>query len=117
MRKYRCSFPGCHILQDSPGFCEYHIKYKKEVKPYQKAIRFNQELYHTARWKELRKYKLSINPSCQICGSTERLEVHHNVPPKGSEELFFDVNNLTVLCNKCHRMVTNAEVYNERQRK
>jgi 5-methylcytosine-specific restriction protein A len=35
--------------------------------------------------------------------------VHHITPPKGDEELFFDRNNLTVLCESCHARMTSAE--------
>lgn len=41
---------------------------------------------------------------CRECGARGPLEVHHIVPVAGSasNELFYDMNNLVVLCTDCH---------------
>jgi predicted HNH restriction endonuclease len=54
------------------------------------------------------------NPRCEICGVGKAdgaiLEAHHREPPRGDEERFFDENNLAVLCQPCHRVITAREI-------
>jgi 5-methylcytosine-specific restriction endonuclease McrA len=58
-------------------------------------------------------------PRCDICGAAKEdgaiLEVHHREPPRGDEGMFFDENNLMVLCQSCHRVITVREIQ-ERKR-
>lgn len=51
-------------------------------------------------WKELRKLKLSTNPSCEDCGSSFRLEPHH-LQYKNLYDV--EVSDLKTLCRKCHK--------------
>ena len=39
---------------------------------------------------------------CTMCNSTEDLCVHHKIKMKPSDERYNDIENLTVLCRKCH---------------
>lgn len=111
MQLYKCKGPGCSIILKSPGYCQYHIKDKVEKKPFQNAKRYNTHLYQTSRWKKLRREILLENKCCQMCGSTLQLEVHHRVRPKGEEELFFDKDNLVLVCEVCHRKLTANETH------
>lgn len=43
------------------------------------------------------------NYTCQECGATEKLEVHHKKPVNGFPELIVDVDNGQTLCHKCHQ--------------
>ena len=47
------------------------------------------------------------------CGATERLSVHHIVPPRngGSD----DTTNLTTLCVRCHRAADRLARHAEKQ--
>jgi len=55
----------------------------------------------SALWREIRAEKLKMNPSCQKCGSTKRVNVHHkNYDSLGLEDLKRD---LQTLCEYCHR--------------
>jgi len=54
----------------------------------------NREVYHKIA---------SEQPYCQLCGSTEWLEIHHIV--YRSENGSNDERNLIRLCKKCHMMV------------
>lgn len=64
------------------------------------------ELYHeylqTEHWQVKRKEALArAGDKCQVCSSTERLEVHHNSYDNLGGELRTD---LVVLCRKCHEL-------------
>jgi 5-methylcytosine-specific restriction protein A len=67
-------------------------------------------LYNTARWRKLRSKILKEHPHCDKCGIDRRLEAHHVRPPRGDEELFYDENNIIVVCQSCHRIITNGEI-------
>jgi 5-methylcytosine-specific restriction protein A len=109
-----CNYPGCNnLIQPSEKYCANHKN--EPASPFSSAIRYNEELYQTARWRSLRKKILKEQSHCLYCGSTECLQVHHVVPPRGNEELFFNENNLIVVCAACHRIITNREI-GKRQR-
>ncbi len=51
-------------------------------------------------WKLKRLQKLnSVGHSCQLCNSTDKLQIHHRTYERVYNE---DLNDLTVLCSKCH---------------
>jgi 5-methylcytosine-specific restriction protein A len=111
MRKYICSFPGCNVLLDMPGYCEEHKKEERVRKPFESATRLNSLFYNTTRWRTLRKTFLKENPYCNRCGNNNiPLQVHHKIPPRGNEELFFDEANLETICETCHRIITAQEI-------
>jgi 5-methylcytosine-specific restriction protein A len=118
MRKKICNFPGCNnLIEQSERYCSLH---KKEPAPaFSSAIRFNEELYHTTQWRKLRTKILKEQPYCFKCGisgSESKLEVHHIIPPRGNEELFFDESNLVSVCPVCHKILTAKEI-GDRKRK
>lgn len=39
---------------------------------------------------------------CSICGSKDKLEVHHVIHCEKHERLYADKDNLCVLCSDCH---------------
>lgn len=122
MRKYNCKMMGCFAVLDKPGqYCAKHkqmgaeqearkLQDRRDRKPYAGAQRPNSGLYNTAAWRNLRAGVLAEQGACVRCGSTDRLQVHHIVPPKGDAEAFYDRDNLAVLCFACHLQVTRAEV-------
>lgn len=112
IKKKICNYPGCSaLINPNERYC---TKHKKEPeKPFSSAIRYNELLYKTTRWKQLRKEILKRQSNCYYCGMSEKetkLEVHHKIPPKGNEELFFDENNLVAVCGTCHKIITNIEI-------
>ncbi|MDR2821723.1 MAG: HNH endonuclease [Mycoplasmataceae bacterium] len=123
MKKYLCRSPGCQELLDTPGYCSNHIK-KDYVKPFENAVRSNEGLYNTTRWRKLRKETISKNPFCSICGISEKevklngesLEVHHLERPKGNLELFFNEENCIPVCLSCHRRLTQEETIKSRKK-
>jgi 5-methylcytosine-specific restriction protein A len=111
MKKKICSCPSCNKLVNiNERYCTEHTTNKK---PFESAIRFNESLYNTTQWRRLRNKKIKEQPYCSKCGASKletRLEVHHLIPPKGNEELFFNEDNLLVVCTNCHKVITANEI-------
>lgn len=47
-------------------------------------------------------------PSCEVCGETEDLHLHHKKKARLYSVLWFDPNNILVACQPCH---VEAEKY------
>lgn len=119
-RRFICSSPGCKTLLDERGYCPKHKQeptkrvYKEgQVKPFENAKRANEEMYKTVRWQKLRQDILERDGfRCSKCGElfAAGLQVHHLVPPRGDEELFFAASNLILICASCHRIETGKEI-------
>ena len=111
MKAKICREVNCNNLIDGAlTYCEKHTRGKRL--PFQNAIRTNDKLYNTSKWKEIRKRILHNQRYCKECRATENLEIHHIVPPRGDDLLFFDMGNLIPLCKACHRVVTAREIRN-----
>lgn len=55
------------------------------------------------KWKYIRMLHLAKQPSCMVCGSTYRPEVHHIIPVHIDPSKELDTTNLITLCDKyCH---------------
>lgn len=102
-----CIFPGCRQFAIA-GKC-YCTNHYVEKKPFQSATRSNN--YNTAEWRQLRKEVIQEHPYCDKCGREDHLQVHHILPPRGNTALFYDKNNLQVLCIYCHAAETGHEVH------
>nr|DAW52044.1 MAG TPA: HNH endonuclease [Caudoviricetes sp.] len=107
--KKLCREAGCNeFALERSCYCEKH---NREIIPFQKAKRSNENLYQTSTWRALRKAHIQQQqPCCVRCGTNESLTVDHIIPPRGSEALFFDVDNLQTLCRECHRVKTAQEI-------
>lgn len=70
--------------------------------------------YSRARWIHLRNYMLDINPLCISCQTTGRVVpgaiVDHIQSINGENDpLFYEISNLQVLCEPCHRQKTRKD--------
>jgi 5-methylcytosine-specific restriction endonuclease McrA len=114
MKKYLCRGAGCGVLLDTPGYCPKHTPPKQERPAFVNAERPNAALYNTSTWRRLKREKLVEQPYCSRCGIAKgpgvRLECHHIRPPRGNADLFFDPDNLTLVCPSCHRLITAREI-------
>lgn len=79
--------------------------------------RYDKEHYYefleTPYWQIIARYKkLLCDAKCEICGSTQELNIHHkSYEIHGQEHLMENIeNNLMCLCSECHR--TMHEVSN-----
>ncbi len=110
--RYLCSYRGCeNPVAERNSYCTEHkssitVSYGKRTEGFNRP---NQSLYNTGRWRKLRQQIIERQPECVICGTDKRLTVHHINPPKGNEDLFYDPDNLTVVCFNCHKIVTIRE--------
>jgi hypothetical protein len=64
-------------------------------------------LQRSSKWPTIRTQHLAKQPSCQACGSTKNLEVHHIIPVHVDKTKELDPTNLITLCenldvNFCH---------------
>lgn len=75
---------------------------------------------HKARsssWPSVRRKHLAEHPTCEVCGGTEKLEVHHIKAFHLHPELELDPDNLITLCEAgtngmvCHRTVGHLGSY------
>lgn len=61
---------------------------------------------YDARWRKYRERYLQEHPLCVPCGEKGRVTaatvVHHRVPHKGDQVLFWDPNNHEASCAPCH---------------
>lgn len=119
MIKKLCGWAGCSNLTDGAYYCDEHkVKADKmRVKPFERADRHNGKLYKTPEWRKLRRMVIADSKQCARCGSYGYLTVHHRVPPRGKPELFYAEENLEVLCVSCHRIETQREIEERKNRR
>lgn len=98
-----CAAPGCPVLVRK-GRCVVH-SLKKEQDRYNYDVR---RWYRRAKWRRLRAQVLERDRyECRVCGQvTLDVDVDHIERHGGSEEKFYNINNLQVLCRSCHAVKT-----------
>ncbi len=73
----------------------------------------NKNAFYVLRpWRNLRAYKLTINPFCERCPPdllTIATEVHHIKEVKTHPELSLELDNLESLCKPCHSGHTRSK--------
>ena len=120
----KCVYPCCQEMAvPHHNYCEKHLQESQErraqYQAYHSARRYNEKLYNSSTWRRLRKQVLEASPYCRRCGTPGEegnpLTVDHIIPPKGDEELFYNIDNCQVLCRNCHNIKTNYETREERE--
>ncbi|ANK60037.1 HNH endonuclease [Loigolactobacillus backii] len=137
-RVRRCRLPGCHAMVELPDhYCKQHHEHEAEylasrqrwarshAKQYShkyntvtrnrsddKQQQYN--FYRTRQWSHLRRQVLDRDHYlCQYCKQQGRLTpaktVDHIVPIEFDDKLKASVDNLAVICGKCHRLKTDWE--------
>ena len=59
----------------------------------------------SSKWPAVRKQFLKLHPFCAACGSTEKVEVHHEIPYHLDRSRELDFSNMIPLCmgsGRCH---------------
>lgn len=78
--------------------------YDDQIAAYIQTMNYK-DFLNSSYWKAIAKYrKYKADNKCCMCGSKEKLNVHHNTyKHHGYEHIYsFMMSDLTVLCNKCH---------------
>ena len=120
MIKKLCIHPACNNLCESGSYCNNHLPVatKGSLKATKWGKESNYKLYRTQKWKELRIEVLQENNNlCKECGmyvEGKNAQVDHIIAPKCNTDLFYDKNNLRVLCRRCHAIKTQKEIMDNR---
>lgn len=74
-----------------------------------------QRIRNTKKYKEWRKKILERdNRTCQMCGGTENIKVHHKIRFRDcfeAESILYDTENGVCLCGNCHEYVHEGGNY------
>lgn len=65
--------------------------------------------YQCKEWKLLTEKILDRQPYCSICEKTFNLQIDHIIEHKNDTDLYWDENNLQVLCISCHGYKSGLE--------
>ncbi len=79
----------------------------------------SRQLYNSKRWKTIRQITLHKDGGlCNYCKQKDIIRaadvVDHITPHRGDPKLFYDVNNLQILCKECHDIKTYNETNNHK---
>jgi len=83
---------------------KWYLKNKSKVNAYMRAYKQTPKVKEKNR---IRKYaceylQAELGNKCQICGSLEKLEIHHKKYTNNKEDVI-------LLCNKCHSKIHKEE--------
>jgi 5-methylcytosine-specific restriction endonuclease McrA len=69
-----------------------------------------QAFYQSTEWRNLRAYKIFLNPFCERCAeckiSKVAYHIHHKIDIEDDPNLALDINNLQSLCFSHHSSIT-----------
>ena len=81
----------------------------KEIERRKRKEYYNR-LLEDKRWKEFRLKVLSERGNkCEFCGGTDVLQIHHTFYIRGKMPWEYDINDMRVLCKKCHQRIHNIQ--------
>lgn len=79
------------------------------------AKRSSDMVKRSGHWPTVEKHYRQAHPTCEICGSDTRLNVHHMQPFSKFPELELDPNNLITLCmdfkKECHLLIGHGDKF------
>ena len=79
----------------------------KEIERRKRKEYYNR-LLEDKRWKEFRLKVLSERGNkCECCGGTDVLQIHHTFYISGKMPWEYNINDMRVLCRKCHQRIHN----------
>lgn len=137
-RVRRCRQPGCHAMVNFPDhYCQQHYEHEAEylasrerwarshdkhyTHKYNTVTRNRDDtkrkqynFYRTRQWSHLRQQVLErdhyLCAYCRVQGIiTAAKTVDHIVPIEYDQAIKANVDNLAVICGKCHRLKTDWE--------
>ena len=84
----------------------------QEIKEIERRKRkeYYSRLLEDKRWKEFRLKVLSERGNkCECCGGTDVLQIHHTFYIRGKMPWEYDINDMRVLCKRCHQRIHNIQ--------
>lgn len=79
----------------------------KEIESHKRKEYYNR-LLEDKRWKEFRLKVLSERgDKCECCGGTDVLQIHHTFYIRGKMPWEYNIDDMRVLCKKCHKRIHN----------
>lgn len=79
----------------------------KEIERRKRKEYYN-HLLEDKRWKEFRLKVLSERGNkCECCGGTDVLQIHHTFYIKSKMPWEYEINDMRVLCKRCHQRIHN----------
>ena len=79
----------------------------KEIDSHKRKEYYNR-LLEDKRWKEFRLKVMSERGSkCECCGGTDILQIHHTFYISGKMPWEYNIDDMRVLCKKCHQRIHN----------
>ena len=84
----------------------------QELQAYEKRKRQKhyEHLLKDERWKLFRLRVMSERGrSCEYCGSTETIQIHHTKYVKGRLPWEYDIKDMRVVCKRCHQRIHNIQ--------
>lgn len=120
MVKHLCEFPGCQNTINHGRYCSEHGYTSKFKRSQQKARSVyhhdNKPVYHSSEWESIcQVVDLREHNQCQRCGKIvfgRHKHHHHIIPIKQDPSLWFEPNNIMLLCDKCHPIVEHEQELN-----
>ena len=108
---YNCEHCGkeVYITKNARGnhhFCNKKCEMKWKVGENHPNWKGGYDYNYGLGWKEQRLLVLERDHVCQKCGVSKKLDVHHIIPFKVSEDNSLD--NLITLCKSCHSTIGNT---------
>ena len=81
----------------------------KEIERRKRKEYYNR-LLEDKRWKEFRLKVLSERGNkCECCGGTDVLQIHHTFYISGKMPWEYEINDMRVLCKRCHQRIHNIQ--------
>ena len=82
---------------------------KKKNKQPKKHSEYSEQL-KDERWKAFRWFVMKVRGNeCEICKSTNNLQVHHIEYIKNAKAWEYNVNQVMVVCRDCHKQIHNIK--------
>lgn len=112
-----CRHIGCRALvRGRDGFCDAHRKESFRVQKQAVTIDYKERnrFYQRKAWKDLRAWRLSVEPLCRSCAKLGRVVeatvVDHVIPfDLPTDPLALDPDNTQSLCSPCHSSKTRYD--------
>lgn len=89
------------LKHDACNFCTHTCSVIYKTKPYMPKYNY----YSGKKWNNYSRRVRRGTPTCEVCGGTAHLSVHHIIPRKISKDDTRE--NLLVLCGRHHKLIEN----------